>query len=332
MTSIQGMMQALAILGACSIGAAGCIGAPDNDPALSSIDAPLNISQWTINAKVPGMSSKQSPALAAMNGVAYLNHSSQNDTPIWWARFTQNGWTGDSPVPGQASNATPSLAAFNGALHMLHLSATSGATQVWHTQLDPVTLTWTPNSMLSFNSVGTPAIQAFNSRLQIIGVTPGSLQLWQAEIIGNNPPSNFRALSGMFSATPVSLAVLDNRLYMVHRTGVFHDMVLNSSPDGIAWGPDVQIDGGFDGGLQTVPDQPAIAAYGGVLHLVHNETNHPGIWWSYYTPSTSVWTSEVAFPAPQSMAGFAALAPLPNQLLMVHHGATENTLWYSIFQ
>lgn len=32
------------------------------------------------------------------------------------------------------------------------------------------------------------------------------------------------------------------------------------------------------------------------------------------------------------MDGFAALAALPTQLLMVHKGTGGNTLWYSVFQ
>jgi hypothetical protein len=44
-----------------------------------------------------------------------------------------------------------------------------------------------------------------------------------------------------------------------------------------------------------------------------------------------VWSAEVALPG-QRMDGFAALAALPTQRLMVHHGSDDNGLWYSVFQ
>lgn len=332
MRPVQRLVQALAVLGACSVDVAGCAAAAGDDPEVSSTEQPSSIAQWTYNVQIPGMLSQQSPALAAWNGSAYLNHSSDGDTGIWWARYQPSAWNPDARVDSQASSATPSLAAFNGLIYMFHVSGNSGATQVWYSRFDPVTQRWSPDSMMSYQSVGTPTIQAFHSKLHIIGVTPGSKQLWHATIDGSGTPTPSMPMGAMYSATPVALAVLDNRLYMVHRTGIFNTMVLNSSSDGDEWGLDVQIGGGFNGGPQTTPDQAAIAAYGGVLHLVHNETDHPGIWWSFYTPSTGVWSAEVAFPSNQSMQGFAALAALPTQLLMVHHGGVENTLWYSVFQ
>ncbi len=331
MKTMQTMIRALAVLGTCSMCLAGCATAPDEDPAVSSTEDNLSISQWSINAQVPSMFSAQSPALAALNGVAYLNHSGSGDSGIWWAKYTPSTWTHDATVGNQASTATPSLAAFNGFVYMTHLSSNSGATQVWYSRFDPATQTWRPDSQLPYQSAGTPTIQAFGSRLYIIGVTPGTSQLWWATMDATEGFTASSLLPFMFSATPPSLAVLNNRLYMVHRAGVTTSMVLNSF-DGTSWGPDLTIDGGFNGGPQTNSDQPAIAAYGGVLHLVHNETSAGGIWWSYYTPSTGVWSAEVAFPANQRMTGFAALAPLPTQLLMVHHGSGDNTLWYSVFQ
>lgn len=332
MTAVSKTIHALAVLGTLSIHAAGCATPPDNDPAEASTEERLTVSQWSANVQIGGQLSTQSPALAALNGVGHLNHSGTSDTNIWWATYTPGHWDPNVRIGSQASSATPSLAAFNGSVYMAHLSSNTGATKVWFDRFDPSTWSWVPDWQVPYDSVGSPTIAAFGSTLYIIGVTPGSHQLWWATMDTTERFTSSSLLPFMFSGSPPSLAVLNNRLYMVHLAGpgTSGGMVLNSF-DGTSWGPDVVIPGGFNGGSQLTPDQPAIAAYGGVLHLIHREINADGIWWSYYTPSTGVWSAEVSLPG-QRMDGFAALAALPTQLLMVHHGAGDNTLWYSVFQ
>lgn len=336
MTAVPKLIHTLALLSTFSLSAAGCATAPDDAPAVASTEETLSVSQWSANVQIAGQLSAQSPALAALNGVAHLNHSGDSDGFIWWATYTPGHWDPNVRIGSQASSATPSLAAFNGFVYMTHLSSTSGSTQVWFDRFDPATWSWRADSQLPYQSVGSPTIAAFGSKLYLIGVTPGSHQLWWATMDATETFTSSSLLPFMFSGSPPSLAVLNNRLYMVHLagSGTSGGMVLNSF-DGTSWGPDVVIPGGFNGGPQLTPDQPAIAAYGGVLHLLHRETTAgtlPGsIWWSYYTPSTGLWSAEVALPG-QRMDGFAGLAALPTQLLMVHHGAGDNTLWYSVFQ
>lgn len=330
MTAVPKMIQALAVLGTLSLHAAGCATAPDDDPATSSTEDTLSVSQWSANVQISGQLSAQSPALAALNGVAHLNHSGDSDGFIWWATYTPGHWDPNVRTGNQASSATPSLAAFNGFVYMTHLSSGTGSTQVWFDRFDPATWSWRPDFQLPYQSVGSPTIAAYGSRLYVIGVTPGSGQLWWATMDASETFTPSQVLPGMFSSSPPSLAVLNNRLYMVHMAGFTSGMVLNSF-DGSSWGPDLTIFGGFNGGQQFSTVPPAIAAYGGVLHLIHKETSATGIWWSYYTPSTGVWSAEVSLPG-QQMDGFAALAALPTQLLMVHRGAGNHTLWYSTFQ
>jgi hypothetical protein len=336
MTAVSKLIHTLTIVSTLSVPVAGCTTAPDDDPAVASTENALSVSQWSANVQIGGLSA-QSPALAALNGVAHLNHSGNSDGVIWWATYTPGHWDPNVRIGTQASSATPSLAAFNGFVYMTHLGSDSGATQVWFDRFNPSTWSWRQDSPLSYTSVGSPTIAAYGSKLYVIGVTPGSHQLWSATMDASESFTSRVLLPGMFSGSPPSLAVLNNRLYMAHLAGsspTAGAMVLNSF-DGTSWGPDVVIPGGFNGGPQLTPDQPSIAAYGGVLHLVHRETtagSGPGsIWWSYYTPSTGVWSAEVALPG-QRMDGFAALAALPTQLLMVHHGSGDNGLWYSVFQ
>ena len=75
--------------------------------------------------QIAGQLSAQSPALAALNGVAHLNHSGTSDGGIWWATYTPGHWDPNVRIGSQASTATPSLAAFNGFVYMTHLSAPS---------------------------------------------------------------------------------------------------------------------------------------------------------------------------------------------------------------
>lgn len=330
MTAVSKILHPLAVLGALSLHTAGCATPPDDDPTESSTEETLSVSRWSANVQIGNQLSAQSPALAALNGVAHLNHSGNSDANIWWATYTPGHWDPNVRISTEQSSATPSLAAFNGFVYMTHVSGNAGATQVWYTRFDPSTWSWRQDSQLPYQSVGSPTIAAYGSKLYLIGVTPGSGQLWWATMDADEQFKPSKPLPFMFSSSPPSLAVLNNRLYMVHMAGFTTGMVLNSF-DGTDWGPDLTISGGFNGGQQRSSVAPAIAAYGGVLHLIHKETSADGIWWSYYTPSTGEWSAEVSLPG-QRMDGFAALAALPTQLLMVHHGAGDNTLWYSVFQ
>jgi hypothetical protein len=334
MSTIRNLIQVLAVLGTFSMPAAGCTAAlDDDDPAVSSIGDELSVLQWSYNVQIGGQLSAQSPALGVLNGVAHLAHSGTSDTGIWWATYTPgpNYWDPNVKLGSQASSATPSLAGFNDHVYMAHVGGESGSTQVWFERFDTGIWQWLPDYQLPYRSAGSPTIAAFGAKLYFVGVTPGTGQLWWATMDANETFTPSQLLPYMYSSSPPSLAVLNNRLYMVHMAGFTSNMVMNSF-DGVSWGPDITIQGGFGGGAQHSSVAPAIAAYGGVLHMIHKETTADGIWWSYYTPSTGVWSAEVSLPNSQRMDGFAALAALPSQLLMVHRGAGENTLWYSVFQ
>jgi hypothetical protein len=291
----------------------------------------LDVSQWSYNAQIGGQLSAQSPAVGVLNGVAHMAHSGTTDTGLWWATYAPGHWDPNVKLGTQASSATPSLAGFNGHVYMTHVGGESGSTQVWFDRFDTGMWSWLQDYALPYRSTGSPTIAAFGSKLYFVGVTPGTGQLWWATMNANETFTSSQLLPSMYSSSPPSLAVLNGRLYMVHMAGFTSNMVLNSF-DGTSWGPDITIQGGLNGGPQHSSTAPAIAAYGGVLHMIHRETTGDGIWWSYYTPSTGLWSAEVSLPYNQRMDGFAALAALPTQLLMIHRGAGENTLWYSVFQ
>lgn len=330
MNTMHRIIRTLAVLGSFSICFTGCAAAPEDDGPVNSAESSLSAAQWTLNVQVPGEFSQEAPAVAALNGIGYMVHSGGSNTSLWWTRYVPNSWTSDSRLGTQSSSATPSLVAFNGFIYMTHVGGSAGSTQVWFSRFDPGTQSWRPDFQLPFQSVGSPTIAAYGGRLYLIGVTPGTGQLWWATMDTSEAFTPSQSLSGMFSSSPPSLAVLNSRLYMVHMAGFTNAMVLNSF-DGVNWRGDQTIVGGFNGSIQRSSVPPAIAAYGGILHLVHKEPNVSGIWWSYYTPATGTWAAEVSLPG-QETAHFVALAPLSNQLLMVHSGASETTLWYSIFQ
>lgn len=162
MYEIQRTIKTLTVLGTCSILVAACATEPGDDPAVGSTEAGLSVAQWSPAVQLPNMLSAQSPALAALNGVAHLNHSGSSDSPIWWATYTPGHWDPNVRIGSQASTATPSLAAFNGFVYMTHLGANKGETQLWFDRFDPATWSWRPDFQLPYRSTGSPTISIPN--------------------------------------------------------------------------------------------------------------------------------------------------------------------------
>jgi hypothetical protein len=106
-------------------------------------------------------------------------------------------------------------------------------------------------------------------------------------------------------------------------------MVTNSF-GGFAWGQDQPVHNGIGGHDQLSSHGPAIAAYGGVLHMLHDEPGSSSIWWSYSTDGLT-WAPEIALPN-QGMSGRATMAPLAFRLGMVHPAISNTTMYASSFQ
>lgn len=74
---------------------------------------------------------------------------------------------------------------------------------------------------------------------------------------------------------------------------------------------------------------PALAEFGGRLHMVHLGDSSNDIWWSTYDGTN--WTENRKIPDQKSKAT-PALAAFGNRLHMVHLGDSSNNIWWSWFE
>ncbi|HEV7556633.1 MAG TPA: hypothetical protein VGO00_14310 [Kofleriaceae bacterium] len=282
---IKRWILAVLVLGA-------CVGDVD-ELQLGEETSELRTSDWTGQAWV-GSDLQQAyygGAVATVNGTTYMVHSGATSPgDLWWTKLGPNGWQDDIRIPNQQASSRVSLAAFNGELFMVHSGSDASSNQVWVSSFDEQSQTWVPNDQVSYQSKGTPAICAFNGYLYFVGVTPSTNQLWMGKMNASHAFTPQHPLSAQYSASPVSLAVYQNKLYMAHRAGTTFSVVFNSY-DGSSWGLDHNI---FDGtGTPIRAVEPAIAAHDGYLHLVHITgvgSSGTYVYWTYF--DGTVWSVE----------------------------------------
>lgn len=333
--------------------AAGCAVAPhdgDSD-TISSTGAALAIAGWKPDSEIPdrfllAQESYLPPAMAAINGTAYLVHSngaSKNTTTgqlnanydLYWTKKIGGDWRLPDRIGNQSSYFPPTLAAFNGYLYMLHTSGSGDVRQVWYARFDPRTETWTGDSQIyGYRSEGTPGIVASGGRLLIVGVNPSDKKLWQATMDTSERFSTPQPLAYMYSSSPPSLTDFGGRIYMVHMAGTTNAMVYNSW-NGTSWGADVTVTNDVGGSAQTSSVPPVIAAYGSYIHMVYRDAGSDQILWTYFDGAR--WSRRVTLPN-MYMHGQAALAAAYDRLVLVHQpsdsdfynpGWNEQPLWWS---
>ena len=165
-------------------------------------------------------------------------------------------------------------------------------TRLWVSRFSPATGQWSTTFQIPHTSIQPPALAAFDNRLHLIGVTPGTKQLWSATMTTDEVFTPSSLLSGQFSASRVSATLFACKLYIAHRAGTTTEVVYNSF-DGAQWTYDQTIPAG-PGGASLLAAEPAIAERSGFLHLVHRD-NAPisgvPIWWTYFDGNS--WASEV---------------------------------------
>jgi hypothetical protein len=107
------------------------LGSSSNDIWHSYFDG----NKWTKNVKIPGQSSKASPALAVCGGKLHMVHLGSSSNDIWWSTSDGEKWTENVKIPDQSSKASPALAPWGHFLHMVHLGDSSN--KIWHSYFDP---------------------------------------------------------------------------------------------------------------------------------------------------------------------------------------------------
>jgi hypothetical protein len=210
---------------------------------------------------------------------------------LYWQRCdSSRTCTSPKRVPGQLSMGRVNLATFNGYAYMVH-QGDSDSTAVWFSRFDPNSNTWTTNVKLSFTTFGgAPALAAYNNRLYIAGsrklqvqrngTTVDTYPLWYASMGTDEVFSWTAGIAGEESASPPSLAVLDNVLYVAHRWGQTSQIVLQTMGTSGVWSAVRHIPAGPNN-ASIEGDDVQIAAVNGYLHLVHHRWSGSQTWWTY---------------------------------------------------
>jgi hypothetical protein len=241
-------------------------------------------------------------------------------------------WTDNVRIEGQQSKATPALAVYRGVIHMVHLGDTSNDLW-WSTSVDGVT--WTANVQITGQkSKVAPALAVYNDQLHMVHLGDTSNNIWWSFFDGTTwstnviitYPDGTTTKNQKSKATP-ALAVHGGLLHMVHLGDSSND-IWWSMFNGTSWN---RKDGSI--GDERVTGQqsksaPALAAFGGKLHMVHLGNSSNDIWWSSYDGNG--WWSNTRIRCQKSKQP-PALAAQGGLLHMVHLGDTSNNLWWSIY-
>jgi Astacin (Peptidase family M12A) len=145
---------------------------------------------FTANQKVPGISSRDVPALAAHDGELHMAFIGATDNEIRHTR-SPTGRADDWEAPrkiGQTSKAAPALASDGTRLHLVHLGNSSP--EIWHSTTDNGR-DWTANVKIGQQSKDTPALAVFGGTLHLAHLGESSNQTWHATF--NAGTNKFRA-------------------------------------------------------------------------------------------------------------------------------------------
>jgi hypothetical protein len=287
---------------------------------------------WTTNAVIPGKRSQSRPALAVFQGLIHMVRLDDSSNQLLWSVSADGvDWSDDEVIPDQMSKAAPALAVYNNVLHMVHLGNSSNE------------LRWSMYDGISWKDSGgnpgdqaigtqtsraTPALAVYNGVLHMVHLGSFTHEIWWSMYDGTSwrkytgEPGD-QKIQGQLSKSPPSLAVLGNKLHMVH-IGDGSNSIWWSSFDGNVWWSNRRIR------CQLSQESPALATQGGLLHMVHMGDESNSIWWSAYDGSE--WTPNLFIPHQLSKVT-PSLSPTPNGagLLMVHLGDEADDVWESLY-
>jgi hypothetical protein len=205
----------------------------------------------------------------------------------------------------------------------------------WGSLQAPDPAAWSPNVTIpDQKSKAAVALAVFRDVIHMVHLGDSSNDIWwSTSTDGVNWTPNVRIPNQRSKATP-ALAVYNDRLHMVHLGNTSND-IWWSIFDGTSWNKS-------DGtpGNQRIPDQkskaaPALAAFGGRLHMVHLGDTSNDIWWSMFD-GTSWKQGDGATDGNTKIKGqrskvSPALAAFGTRLHMVHLGESSNDIWWSSF-
>jgi hypothetical protein len=332
----------------------------------ASLTEDISVFRWSDDSKLQSASSL-TPVVAGLGNGAKMVFRGACDfcgDHLRSETYSSGRWQSDFQFIDATSTSKPAFAAFNGYYYMFYASHQSQ----YMARFDPNHAGWSNSTLLPFLSMDAPAIAAFNGKLYIVRQDPPNGQLFWLTMDTNETFSAEQPLTQSFfgggcrnivigpgapppiapasekaglivrrtpefaTATP-GLTVYNNCLYLAHRDVATGSLVYNTFQSN--WGAAQVIPDGPGGPPQTSALEPAIAAYGGALHLVHvSDSGAYGdsIYWSTFDP-TNGWSPAITIPNRETH-GTPSLAALTDRVLMVHLGSKngDTSLWTATFQ
>lgn len=286
----------------------------------------LSVTQWSADKQVTGARTLDAPAIAAFNGTAHMVHTGYDSNRLYHQIFDGTKWSTPAEIPGQYSKNRPALATMgtkgNYRLYMVHQGDTLD--DLWWSVYDGVS--WTKNEPLGLKSHTAPVMTSYNGKLYLFGAT---MILAGETLI----PSLYQAVYDGTTWGPLQViqqsvdgaAVATHNGQLVLVTTSDHYLYMSTST-GNGWTQPRQIVG------QKSKSAPALASYGGYLHMTHLGDTSNSIWWSTWDGAS--WATNVSIPGQQSRWA-PSLANAGGKLFQAHIGGTTDTyssLFYSTFQ
>ncbi|HEX7666814.1 MAG TPA: hypothetical protein VF407_19935, partial [Polyangiaceae bacterium] len=254
-------------------------------------------------------------------------HAGNGDTDMYWASSSDGiTWHDDNAISNMHTGTQPKLANVNGTVYLVHSGDHDNT--VWISKLITSTSPWyfQQDVKLPYTSVASPSLVAYGSTLYFFGTTPITGQLWMATMDSTGAFSAATDIDGQTShgvpgATLIpatSQFAFNAKLMIAYQSYDASDRIIVST---LSLGLRLPRQPAPTWVSSEVPGQhtdvqPAIAWYGGNVHLVFCEQSTSDlIYWSYFNGTS--WSSEVTLGS-ERMQGSASLAALPDRLAMVH--------------
>ncbi|MFO0551030.1 MAG: hypothetical protein U0271_21755 [Polyangiaceae bacterium] len=293
----------------------------DEDVQVASDE--LSVLQWGADQSISNESTADAPVIANYRGAIHLVHTGSSSNKLYHQIFNGSSWSPSIEIPEQRSRYQPALAALGGKgdslLHMVHMGDTSD--DLWWSYYDGVS--WSKNIHLPFTSMMPPVMANYGGKLHLFGnymtIQGDALvpTLWEAEFDG----VNWGIWHGIETFVDgAGVAAHNGKLVLVTRNGTYLYM---STSTGGAWTIPVQLLG------KRSKSAPALASFGGVLHMTHLGETSNRIWWS--TWDGAAWTQDEAI-ANQASRFVPSLASFGTKLMQAHIGDTSDKIWWSVFQ
>lgn len=322
---------ALAVASASSL--SGCIAEETADPedeAVASSEAALTVFQWSAPVEIAGPRTDDAVALGAYRGNAHMVYTKQGGSDLYHAVYDGASWSTAVPIPGQKSKNRPALASMGGkadsVLHMVHQGETSD--DLWWSIYNGSS--WTANSAIAMSSTQAPIMATYGVGLHLFGTNAHTScafgtscstteVLWESTFNGltwSAPQEIVTSANRTIDGVGGSAVAVYNGIPVLVVRRASNDLWMYTYQNGI-WSGGTKVPG------QKSKSAPALASFGGYLHMTHLGDTSSSVWWSYWDGVG--WTTNDTIPNASSDWA-AAMAPAGSKLVQAFRQYCGNTV------